>query len=106
VSPGKAPRTNTALPSLRATPRPSCVRPLISTSSAATSVPISGIRRRLRPLAGKLEQVRALVGLQPGLERLRFLRIGLRAQIAANEFEAQPDEIGIERVGFAVVANL
>src|SRR5262245_10790189 len=100
-SPGSASATKTLRPSRSATPTPSCVR---STIVAGTTGPSARMPRGL-------PEVQILLQVRPvGLRELCFddgdlILIGRRIELAAHELEAQIDQIRVQDVGLAVVAN-
>src|SRR5262245_23301833 len=100
-SPGSASATKIFLPSRSATPTPSCVR---STIVAVTTGPSARMSRGL-PERKVLLQVRPV-----GLRELRFddrdlVLVARRVELAPHELEAQIDEIRVQDVGLAVLAN-
>ena len=92
-SPGSAPSTNTTLPSaLRATPRPSASSESMRSvrSSRARGTRASAARRASRACS----RTQRALGL-----------VALGGVAAAHQLEAQVEEIGVDAVGLAVVAD-
>src|SRR5262249_30355914 len=101
VSPRSAFGTKTRRPSTSATPSPSCVR---STIRAVTRRPSHRMANGA-PSFEKLAQVRPIRLLELRLDELRFVNVLFRVELASQDLEAQIDQIGVQRVRLAVVAD-
>src|SRR5690606_32766363 len=98
---GNASGTKTRRPSMSATPLPSCVRSTIVASISSRSEAATGRSPRIE----ELEQMRPTGLLEL---RLELTRLGLVAGTIiepANELKAQVQEIGVQHVRLAVVAD-
>src|SRR5688572_18218863 len=90
-SPASAPSTNTTLPALRATPRP-----------AGSSASISSFI----PETEEFAPVGLVLRLEILLQDVRFLLVDIPGAEAPQQLVAQVEHVGVDRVGFAVVADL
>src|SRR3970282_869193 len=99
-SPGSASATNTRRPSKSATPIPSCVKSTI----VATPGPSAAMPRR-SPEREVLREVGLARLLELRLDDLDLAFVARGIEVATRELPAQIDEIGVERVGLAIVAD-
>src|SRR5690606_13818645 len=100
-SPGSVPGTNTRRPSTTATPSPSCVKSTIETSISARSIAATG----RSPSLEERGQMRLTGLLELRLEPLDLLGVTRPVVDAADELEAQIDEIRVQCIRLAVIAD-
>src|SRR5262245_13312168 len=85
---------------MSATPSPSCVR---STMVAVTI--FASPRTRLSPRLEVQLQVLPIGLLELGFDLLQLALVGHRIELAAHELETQIDQICVQHIGLAVVAD-
>ena len=109
-SPGRAPSTKTALPSIRATPRPSWARSTTSRllNRAGSQLPAGLCESSSPPPGHAAANARRCSGARIAKHPAHPANLSCvfrRVQMTAQQFEAQIDQVGVQHIRFTVVAN-
>src|SRR5438046_10547939 len=95
---------NTTLPSMRATPRPSCDSDSITTVAMSPEAVDAGAGSV--PAGKEFMEMRFVRFAQRLSYALGFALVTGVVQVAADQLVAQIHEIGVERIGLAIIADL